>query len=481
MSVIPAASEPIRRAAIANLGCKVNRAEMDRVERLLRSAGVDVVDVHEPADLVVINTCTVTSIAEAKSRQLVRRARRASPEARVVVTGCSVAVDPGSLAAIDPAAALYDNDSKGRLVAEMSELLGLPDGVAWPSLSGVEAAIDGTATVTASDELLPIDRTRAFIKIQDGCSFHCTYCIIPRARGAERSVPAGEVVREVGRALSAGHREVVLTGINVGTYADGDVDLAGLIGRILTETSVERIRLSSVEPQHVSHALLAVWTGSGGRCLPHFHIPLQSGDDAILRRMGRRYDTSFYSSVVARVRAALPAAAIHADLIAGFPGEDEAAWARSLEFLNGLGLAGIHVFRYSPRPGTPAARMVGQVDEASKKRRAAEALRVAARAREGFAACLIGSELRVLFEVPLADGRWLGHAANHVPVAVAPPAGASLDNSIGRVRAEAVDRDAPDRIVGRLLALDPPPGRLRGQIATRSPDAHEPLARSAAK
>jgi threonylcarbamoyladenosine tRNA methylthiotransferase MtaB len=486
----PVAPPAVRRAAIANLGCKVNQAEMDTVERLLRARGVELVDAHEAADLVVVNTCTVTSIADRKSRQAVRRARRTNPDAQILVTGCSVAIDPEALAAADPAARLYDNESKGRLLDELASLLELADGAPMPTLSGVEHSPDRSFEPEANEgsaeeafvDATDIDRTRAFVKIQDGCSFHCTYCIIPRARGSERSIAADEVVSEVRRAISAGHREAVLTGINAGTYdggagggtdggargggvavgdtADGgagaSLSLAGLVRRILAETQMERIRLSSIEPQHVTDELLEVWTGSGGRCLPHFHIPLQSGDDTILRRMGRRYDTAFYAELAARVRRAIPGVAVHADVIVGFPGEDDAAWDRTAAFLRSLDLAGVHVFRYSMRPGTPAARMIGQVDARTKKRRSAEALAIAADARARFAQRHLGRELRVLFEQPLPDGRWLGHAESHVLVAAASPDGGSLENAIGLVRAEGIDAAASDRLVGSLLSISRP-------------------------
>ena len=463
---------------------------MDGVERLLRARGVELVDAREVADLVVVNTCTVTSIADRKSRQAVRRARRTNPEARVLVTGCSVVVDPEALAAADPMARLYDNESKARLLDELAGLLGPEDGRPMPTLSGVEPAVEPSSGRAGEREAEPevegapdravqprlsrsfepepnegsaeddfagsadIDRTRAFVKIQDGCSFHCTYCIIPRARGSERSIPADEVLAEVNRAVAAGHREVVLTGINAGTYQDAGLALPSLVRRILAETRVERIRLSSIEPQHVTDELLDAWIGSGGRCLPHFHIPLQSGDDTVLRRMGRRYDAAFYAETVRRVRRAIPGVAVHADVIAGFPGEDDAAWARTMAFLRSVDLAGVHVFRYSSRPGTPAARMVGQVDARTKKRRAAEALALAAEARASFAARHLGRELRVLFEQPLPGVRWLGPADTYVLVVVAPPAGSgSLENEIGLVRAESIDPTAPDRLVGRLLSI----------------------------
>ena len=508
----PADPNPVRRAAIANLGCKVNQAEMDEVERLLRARGVDLVDSHERADLVIVNTCTVTAVADRKSRQVVRRARRASPDAQVLVTGCSVVVDPTALVAADPTARFFDNDSKVRLMAELAALVDPPDGRSLPTLSGVERAFEravdrglgraseagGSGMEADADEgsieddfegRTAIERTRAFVKIQDGCSFYCTYCIIPRARGPAVSVAADAVLADVDRALSAGHREVVLTGINAGTYADGGIALPGLVNRILAETAVERIRLSSIEPQHVTDELLDVWAGSGGRCLPHFHIPLQSGDDTVLRRMGRRYDAAAYAALVARVRLAMPGAAVHADVIVGFPGEDDAAWERTLDFLRGLDPAGVHVFRYSARPGTPAARMVGQVDGRTKKRRAAEALAIAAEARARFAQRQIGREVRVLFEQPLSGGRWLGHAESHVLVTVPAPDG-PLEGAIGLVRAESIDATAPDRIAGRLLAVLPAPAAPAALVAAPlgpvplqpgTPRAHESLAEAAHK
>jgi threonylcarbamoyladenosine tRNA methylthiotransferase MtaB len=507
VSTRPAAPSRICRAAIANLGCKVNQAEMDAVERLLRARGVDMVGAHEPADLVVVNTCTVTAIADRKSRQAVRRARRTSPDARVLVTGCSVVIDPMALAEADPAARLFDNESKSGLLTELAALLGIPDGRPLPMSSGVdrvpepacrrasesgapESAAEAAAFEFGADEgsveddfetRTDIDRTRAFVKIQDGCSFRCTYCIIPRARGPARSVAADGVIGDVRRALAAGHREVVLTGINAGTYCDGGLGLPDLVRRVLAETSVERIRLSSIEPQHVTDDMLGVWADSSDRCLPHFHIPLQSGDDAILRRMGRRYDAASYAALVARVRQALAGAAIHADVIVGFPGEDDAAWGRTAALLRSLDLAGIHVFRYSARPGTPAAGMVGQVDARTKKRRAAEALALAAEARAGFAARQLGREMSVLFERPLPDGRWLGHAESYVPVSAAPPHGGSLDNAIGLVRGESIDSSAPDRVVGSLLTVDRPRTGPPMDVGTPSGPAQESLAKAAGK
>ena len=491
---------PIRRASITNLGCKVNQAEMDALARLLRRRGVQLVGDGAPVDLHVVNTCTVTAVADDKSRKAARRARRTSPDATVIVTGCSVAVDPAGFAGDDLHALLADSAAKDELLAEVERRLGGAESGderdragREPDRSGPAASLDGPLPTLAGVEIegitdgrARIDRTRAFVKVQDGCSFRCTYCIIPRARGAERSLTPDAVLADVRRALAAGHREIVLTGINIGTYDGGwsergargvhtrsALTLAGLVRRILAETDVERIRLSSIEPQHVDDDLLEAWTADGtGRCLPHLHLPLQSGDDGVLRRMGRRYDTAFYAGVVARIRAAVPDAAVHADMIVGFPTEDDAAWARSLAFAGWLDLAGIHVFRYSERPGTPATRMAGSVPESARRARATELLALAASAHRRFAARAVGAERRVLFERPDPAGGWIGHAEDHVLVRAEVRAGSRADpgflgdpsflaGELARVAIVGIDPVDPGRVVGRLLGLIPrSPGRF---------------------
>jgi threonylcarbamoyladenosine tRNA methylthiotransferase MtaB len=330
--------------------------------------------------------------------------------------------------------------------------------------------------------------------VQDGCSFYCTYCIIPRARGAERSLAPEVVLADVRRALAAGHREVVLTGINIGTYDGGwsergargsharsALTLAGLVRRILAETPVERIRLSSIEPQHVDDELLGAWVDGSPRTLPHLHLPLQSGDDGVLRRMGRRYGSADYARVVERARSAIPGVAVHADVIAGFPTEDDAAFARTLAFVRAQELAGLHVFRYSERPGTPATRMAGQVDERTKKARAGELLAVAADARAAFARRGLGTVTRVLAETRLMDGRWVGHAEDHVVVAVVARPGdpTDLENAILTTRRTTIDGEAAERVRGEVIAVDPAPHMLRaslpvlGGVATAAPTPKE--------
>jgi threonylcarbamoyladenosine tRNA methylthiotransferase MtaB len=499
VSDAPGVARRPRSAAIVNLGCKVNQAEMEAAARLLREAEVPLVDPSHGADLVIVNTCTVTAIADEKSRSAVRRARRANPGAEVVVTGCSVQVGRKAFAAVDPAARLVDNESKAGLLRELEALVRLggpkaagraihgPIAGALPTLSGVEAVaspgIDGIA-----DERVAVERTRAFVKVQDGCSFYCTYCIIPRARGPERSLPAETVLADVRRALVAGHREIVLTGINIGTYDGGwsqrgrlgthtrsALTLAGLVRRILAETPVERIRLSSIEPQHMDDELLDTWVAGAPRTLPHLHVPLQSGDDGVLRRMGRRYLSADYARVVERARIAIPGVAIHADLIVGFPTEDETAFERTVAFVRGLELAGFHVFRYSARPGTPATRMAGQVDERTKRARAAVLLALAAEARACWARRSLGTLTRVLVESMLADGRWSGHAEDYVTVAVSSGPGlpADLEHAILTVRRTAIDGETADRVSGEVLAIDPAPrpGRTSLRVLAGPPAA----------
>ena len=463
----------VNRAAIVNLGCKVNQSEVDAAARLLRARGVTVVGGYDPADLVLVNTCTVTAEADAKSRAAVRRARRVNPDAEIVVTGCSVQTGRDAFAVLDPTARLIDNRAKDGLLAELEALVAIPDGPAGP-VAGALPTLSGVELATAADDRKVAERTRAFVKVQDGCSFFCTYCIIPTARGPERSFAPDTVLADVRRALAAGHREIVLTGINIGTYDGGwsergprgshrtaALTLPGLIRRLLGETEVERIRLSSIESQHVDDELLAVWRAADGRCLPHFHFPLQAGDDGVLHRMGRRYDTAAYAATVARVRAAIPGVAIHGDFIVGFPTEDERAWERSLAFIRGIGFAGLHVFRYSARPGTAAIRMAGAVDEPVKKRRAADLLALAAEARASFAAGHVGRVVDVLFESRLPDGRWVGHAEDHVLVAAA---GDDLENAIGRVMIDGIDREVADRAIGSIAALDRPKRQIRRDL-----------------
>lgn len=430
----------MRTVAFATLGCKVNQAETEAIAAGFARAGLERRAFGEVADIYVVNTCTVTHIADRKSRQLLRQARRLNPEALVVVTGCFAEVAPEKVADVDGLDLIVGNRDKDRLVAL----------VLGHEANGACSPAPGLAG----------SRTRAFVKVQDGCDSFCTYCIVPRARGPLRSVPQAEVIAAVRAAVAAGHREVVLTGVHVGAYGrdlrergvDGrqSLTLAGLIRAVLEDTPVERVRLSSIEPEDLTPDLLELWAADDkGRLCRHFHLPLQSGSDSVLRRMGRRYTTADYARVVAEARRAAPGVAITTDLMVGFPGESEAEFAESLEFVRAQAFAGMHVFRYSPRPGTAAARLPKRVPAEVSKRRSEAMIALAATHADAFRRAQLGLRHRVLLEeqVSRPDGRlcWTGLSDNYVRFYVEASA---VSDTLVTVTATSVEGDG---LSGRVL------------------------------
>jgi threonylcarbamoyladenosine tRNA methylthiotransferase MtaB len=404
------------RIYVSSLGCKLNQAEMDALASRLAGAGHQVVLSVAEADLAVLNTCAVTHVAAQKSRQALRRLHRENPQARLVVTGCYAELSPDELSDLPGVDLLVGNEAKGDLAAL------LPPAVA------VEGSPLRLGLETPGQ---PLARTRALVKIQDGCDNACTYCIIHVARGPQRSRPPDRVLAEVGTRLSAGHREIVLTGVHIGAYGQdrqgepgAEHDLWALIGRILTETSVERLRLSSIEPWDLPQQALELWRDP--RLCRHLHLPLQSGCDATLQRMGRRYDTAAFAGLVRVARAAIPGLAVTSDLIVGFPGETEAEFARSLAFVEEMAFARLHVFPYSVREGTPAAGMPGQVPHQVKVGRARAMRQVAAASSHAFRQQFIGERVSVLWEsCQERDGRcaWSGLTGNYLRVQAPGPPG----------------------------------------------------------
>lgn len=346
------------RVAVRTLGCKVNRTESEALVEELLGAGALVVD-EADADVVVVNTCTVTAEADAKARKAVRQALRASQEPIVVVTGCLAAVDAEGLKTLG-----------SRVVVEADKTL-----LAAAVLARVAGS--GGARLSGAGADPRAFRTRATVKVQDGCDHRCTYCIVPDARGDPVSVRTAEVVGRVAALHAGGTAEVVLTGVNIGRYRDpsgGARDLAALVEAVAA-TGIERIRISSIEPMDLTRRLLST-LASIPAVMPHLHVPLQSGCDRTLLAMGRGYDTAAYADAIAAARGALPGLAITTDVIVAFPGETAADFAGSLAFVEACGFSRLHVFRYSPRPGTPAERMDGRLDprEAADRARAMRAL-----------------------------------------------------------------------------------------------------------
>jgi threonylcarbamoyladenosine tRNA methylthiotransferase MtaB len=346
------------RVAFTTLGCKVNQSESDTLARQFAAAGHECVPFEERADVYVVNTCTVTHVADKKSRQMLSQARRLNPEALVVATGCYASIVGDALAG--ERTMVVRNRDKDRLLPLVEGRLRrvAPD---TPYFSDLEKYLE----VSGGQE-----RTRAMVKAQDGCDSHCTYCIIPRARGRSRSLPPNDVVRRVQALAEEGHAEVVITGVDLGSYGeDGDAlpDLGSLLQRVLEETDVPRIRVSSLEPGDFDPSWLRLWQNP--RLCRHLHVPLQSGSAGVLARMERRYSPAQFAEMVASCRARIPGVSITTDVMVGFPGESEAEFDEGFQFIREIEFDGMHVFKYSPRSGTRAARMPEGVSNELKAER----------------------------------------------------------------------------------------------------------------
>lgn len=374
------------KAAVVNLGCRVNRVELDDIAAGLVSAGMSLADERE-AELVVINTCAVTGEAEKKARKAIRHAASLPARPLVVATGCAAALFSSELASLGENVSVVAD--KSAVVARCCEEMGIDPPRRGPCPSG-PVGITG--------------RVRPGIKVQDGCDSRCAYCIVWKARGPSRSLGLDEVVARVRDASAQGAGEVVLTGINLGRYdvplGGGRAGLARLVDAVLERTDVGRVRLSSVEPLDVTPELLGVMSASDGRVAPFLHLPLQSGCDATLARMGRPYDSGGYRSVAEAAREALPALALACDVMVGFPGEDEGEFSSSHGFCREMAFARMHVFRYSPRPGTVAAAASGQVAPAEKAARGERMRSLSREMRASYLSGLVGRTERVCVESP---------------------------------------------------------------------------------
>ncbi|UCC64801.1 MAG: tRNA (N(6)-L-threonylcarbamoyladenosine(37)-C(2))-methylthiotransferase MtaB [Anaerolineae bacterium] len=406
---------------LASVGCKLNQSEIETLACRFIAAGHCVVPAPEEADVCVFNSCVVTHVAARKSRQAVRRLRRCNPAARVVVTGCYAQVAPDDL----EADVTVSNADKEQLV---ETLLG-------------EGAIAPVPPFSLSPLSLPYRRTRAFVKIQDGCDNGCTYCITRVARGPQRSRPRADVLAEVQARVEAGYQEVVLTGVHLGGYGHDHGQpprdsLWQLVTAILSQTDVRRLRLSSVEPWDVTPDVFELWQDP--RLCRHLHLPLQSGSDDVLRRMGRRYTVAEFARLVMAARAAIPDVAITTDLIIGFPGETEAHFSESLASVQSIRFARAHVFPYSVRPGTPAALLPDHVSSSEKRARAARMRALTTWSARKFRGRFIGRTVGVLWE-SRSNGQWRGLTDNYLRVATR--SDADLAQTITSVHLDAVTDD----------------------------------------
>jgi threonylcarbamoyladenosine tRNA methylthiotransferase MtaB len=421
------------------LGCKVNQYETQAMEQVLRERGHEIGSFDEQCDCYVVNTCSVTAVSDKKSRNIIRRAKKLNPDALIAVCGCYAQAQPEQIRALG-----------------VDVIAGTDDRIAF--LDMIErAAREHTQLVAIDDprarthfELLPAGgleaRTRAMLKVQDGCQNYCTYCIIPYTRGAVRSMPLADAVAEAQKLAQEGYREIVVTGIEVASWG---VDLPDkpaphtLLAALCQAVPEVRIRLGSLEPTVVTEAFCEALSGCANLC-PQFHLSLQSGCDRTLKRMNRHYDTARFLQSVALLRETFPGCAITTDLIVGFPGETEEDFAQTLDFLRQCEFAAMHIFPYSRREGTAAVKLPGHLPNSVKEERAARAGAVAAEYNERYRAAMLGQTVEVLFEQPEV-GYFAGHAPNYVKCYVRADA---LHNQTRAVRVTGLFRDG---VTGELV------------------------------
>ncbi|NOX62120.1 MAG: tRNA (N(6)-L-threonylcarbamoyladenosine(37)-C(2))-methylthiotransferase MtaB [Chloroflexi bacterium] len=406
---------------LTTLGCRLNEAEVAGWARRFQAQGHRVVHSPQEAQVMLLNSCAVTTEAARKSRQFIKRLHRQNPEARLVITGCYAQLEPERVAALTGVDLVIGNDEKERLVELVSTRLDLH-------------AMPAMAAEPESAHMYPGSRTRAFVKVQDGCRNRCTFCIVTIARGPERSRPIDAVIDEINALHRGGYQEVVLTGVHLGGYGrDLGTDLYALVDAILHHTDIPRLRLSSLEPWDLPPHFWNLWQNP--RLMPHLHLPLQSGCDSTLRRMARRCDTATYARLVEDARAAIPDLTLTTDLIVGFPGETEAEWAATVDFVQRIGFAHMHIFTFSPREGTAAARMKDQVPAEIKRTRSRQMHAMAAAMKAEYLARYVGATRAVLWEGPgkstnHGHTRWLGYTDHYLRVETTVSAHLHLENRI---------------------------------------------------
>jgi len=401
------------KVAFHTLGCKLNQAESELLARQFADAGYQIVS-GDGADIYVLNTCTVTHIADRKSRHLVRLWRKRNPQALIIATGCYAQRAPEELAQAG-AGLVVGNERKTCLLDELKNML-VP---AAHCLSG-QLVADG------------VTRVRSFLKIQDGCNDYCAYCIVPHVRGRERSLPMAEVVSEVKARVAAGYKELVLTGTKIGDYEHNGANLKRLVEQALAVTGVQRLHLSSLQPQDVSAELLSLWQDA--RLCRHFHLALQSGSDAMLRRMKRHYTVEDYKKAVSLIRKFVPDVAITTDTMVGFPGESAEEFDESYRFCEEIDFANIHVFSYSSRPDTLAAGMSGQIDDRLKKERSLRMLELAQLSVRRFCRRFLGQKMTVLWENEVKPGSGVYSGLSHNYIRVFTHSNEPLTNKFCSVR-----------------------------------------------
>jgi threonylcarbamoyladenosine tRNA methylthiotransferase MtaB len=429
-----------KTVAFHTLGCKLNYAETSSIGRQFEAAGYGIVEYDAGADVYVINTCSVTDFADRKCRKAVRQALRQSPDAFVVVIGCYAQLKPTEIAEIPGVDLVLGASEKFRILDYLDQLDKAPG-----------KGLVRTSEVAEANHFVDAfsfgDRTRSFLKVQDGCNYKCTFCTIPMARGSSRSSTVEQIVAQARAIAGLGVREIVLTGVNIGDFGNGTEVIEGikpkkeamfidLVQELDKVQGIERFRISSIEPNLLTDEIIAFVAGSQ-RFMPHFHIPLQSGNDKQLRMMRRRYLRQLYAERVEAIKRAMPHCCIGVDVIVGFPGETEEDFLETYRFINELDVSYLHVFTYSERPNTPAADFEGVVDVGTRRQRN-EMLRILSeKKRRHFYQQQLGSRRSVLFEVGAVEGQLSGFTDNYVKVSLS--AGKDLLNRTALVRLDRIN------------------------------------------
>lgn len=419
-----------KKIAFITLGCKVNLYDTEAMAELFTEKGYEVVDFEEYADVYLINTCTVTNLGDKKSRQMIRRAKRINPNSVVVATGCYAQVASEEVAKIEGINIVIGTKNRSEIVETVEN---------YVAENGV---VNNVSDIMGEKEFEPLqisrltNRTRAYIKIQEGCNRYCTYCIIPYARGPIRSRKPEEVIEEVKKLAENGFKEVVLTGIHVASYGLdlGNITLADIIEKVHSVNGIERIRFSSMEPLAIDDDFVARMAKLPKVC-DHYHLSLQSGCNRTLKRMNRKYNAEQYAEACERLRNAFPNVAITTDIIVGFPDETEEDFKESLAFAKKMKLDKIHTFPYSPKKGTPAAKMKNQISGDVKSQRSKEMIALSDKMNIDFLNNNIGKTVPVLFE-DMENGFWQGHTTNYVKVLV--KSDENLNNKIVDVKLDKI-------------------------------------------
>lgn len=425
------------KVAIETHGCKLNQADSQALAREFDAAGFDVVNPAEEFDVYVLNSCTVTHVADRKARRSLRSVRRKNPQATIVATGCYAQRAPSELRRMNEIDIVLGNDSKSEIVRRLIDTL---------DLSPTPCSDGGDVDVIP----LSLNRNRAMVKIQEGCDQVCAYCIVPKVRGREKSLPVDVIVGQIEAYERAGFQEVVLTGTQLGSYGFDldDETITSLLSKVLERTSIPRVRVSSLQPQDIGDGLVGLWDDS--RLCPHFHMPLQSGSDDVLERMRRRYTATQYRQAVDTIRIRIPDVAITADVIVGFPGESDADFEKTMNLCAGVEFADLHVFPYSPRPGTSAAHFEDGVSPEIKSGRSKRLIESAESWARSFRQRSVGQVRAVLWE-GRAEGPqasdWTGLTDNYMRVAAVSEV--NLGNTITDVQLVSVD--------GAIVRADPLP------------------------